>query len=99
MIALLGEEGVSLRDGSRVHVRPIQPSDKARLAAGFEHLSERSRYRRFLYPIKRLTQSDLAYLTEVDHRDHEALIALDPDTGDAIAVAKVHPSAGEGRRR
>lgn len=30
-------------------------------------------------PIKRLTEGDVRYLTEVDHLDHEALIALTSD--------------------
>jgi hypothetical protein len=34
-----------------------------------------------------LTRSDLAYLTEVDHRDHEALIAVTP-TGELVRVAR-----------
>jgi hypothetical protein len=74
-------ERVELRDGSEVRIRPIEPGDKRRLAEGFDHLSEESRYRRFLHPIKHLSLRDLAYFTEVDHRDHEALIALDPDGG------------------
>lgn len=31
---------------------------------------------------------DAAVLTEVDHHDHEALIALDPASGDAIGIAR-----------
>jgi protein lysine acetyltransferase len=30
----------------------------------------------------------LAYLTEVDHQDHEALIAFDSRSGDAVAMAR-----------
>lgn len=51
-------------------MRPIRPDDKSALSRAFEHLSEESRYRRFLAPIKRLTGSDLAYLTELDHHGH-----------------------------
>jgi hypothetical protein len=63
-----------------VAVRPIEPGDKAGLAAAFERLSDESRYRRFLSPHGRLSQAELRYLTEVDHHDHEALVALDPAT-------------------
>jgi hypothetical protein len=69
---------VRLRDGSRVLIRPIEPDDRAALAEGFERLSAESRYRRFFAPMPRLRERDLDYLTRVDHRDHEALVAVEP---------------------
>jgi len=78
---------VTLRDGSRVTVRPIRPGDAEGLRAGFERLSEESRYRRFLSPVQELSGTLLRYLTEVDHHDHEALIALGPD-GALVGVAR-----------
>src|SRR5215218_817359 len=80
-------ETVSLHDGSVVEVRQVRPDDKAALAAGFERLSPESRYRRFFSPLKRLNESDLRYLTEVDHSDHEALIAMSI-AGDPVGVAR-----------
>lgn len=77
-----------LRDGSRVVVRPIEPGDKRAIAEGFEGLSERSRYRRFLSPISRLSESQLRYLTEVDHDRHEAVIAFAEDTGEPVGVGR-----------
>jgi RimJ/RimL family protein N-acetyltransferase len=71
-----------------VTVRPIRPADRAALAHGFSRLSEQSRYQRFLSAITELSEADLRYLTEVDHHDHEALIAFEPQTGDAVAVAR-----------
>jgi hypothetical protein len=38
-------------------------------------------YRRFLSLRGRLSEAELRYITEVDHRDHEALLAFDPDDG------------------
>ena len=75
-----------LRDGSRVLVRPIRPEDRTRLEQGMEWLSPRSRYLRFHSMVQRLTSSQLTYLTEVDHHDHEALVALDPDRPDLPGV-------------
>ena len=68
-----------LRDGSRVAIRAIAPADKQRLVDGFEKLSERSRYRRFLAPVPRLSEAMLRYLTDVDHDGHEALVAIAVD--------------------
>jgi GNAT superfamily N-acetyltransferase len=78
---------VTLRDGSTVTVRPIRPQDAAPLRAGFERLSEDSRYRRFLSPMQQLSGPMLRYLTEVDHHDHEALVAVGAD-GTLLGVAR-----------
>lgn len=79
-------ESVTLRDGSVLQVRQVRPDDKAAIVAGFERLSPESRYRRFFSPLNRLRESDLRYLTEVDHRDHEALIAM--SGGEPVGVAR-----------
>jgi GNAT superfamily N-acetyltransferase len=61
--------------------------DRQAFLRNFEHLSERTRYRRFLAPIKRLTSDEITYFTEVDHRDHEALIAMTED-GEIVGIAR-----------
>jgi GNAT superfamily N-acetyltransferase len=80
-------ERVELRDGSRVAIRPVSPGDKSAFAEGFEHLSASSRYMRFLTPVQRLRPADLAYFTEVDHHDHEALVAYSLE-GEPLAAAR-----------
>jgi RimJ/RimL family protein N-acetyltransferase len=69
-------------------VRPVTPDDRRLLHEGFERLSPESRYRRFFTPVSRLTERQLDYLTDVDHRDHEALVAVVPASGDAVGVAR-----------
>ncbi len=66
-----------LRDGTAVLLRPIWPNDKDGLVDGLARMSMRSRLMRFLAPVRRLTESDLCYLTEIDFRDHMAWVALD----------------------
>ena len=70
------EWDLTLRDGTAAYMRTIEPEDREALVAGFDELSDESRYRRFLSPVPRLTGSTLRYLTEVDHRDHEAIVAF-----------------------
>ena len=77
-----------LRDGARITIRAIEPEDRDDLAAGFQRLSDESRYRRFFGPMKELSERDLDRLTRVDHRDHEALVAVDEATGDGVGVAR-----------
>jgi GNAT superfamily N-acetyltransferase len=79
---------VALADGTEVVIRQVRPDDKRLLADGLERLSPESRYRRFFRPLTELSERDLAYLTEIDHHDHEALAAIDPRTGDLIGVAR-----------
>jgi RimJ/RimL family protein N-acetyltransferase len=86
--ATAGGEPAETHTGLKLRIRPLEADDKELLVDGFEQLSERSRYRRFFRPLDRLSTRDLAYLTEIDHRDHEALAALDPDTGRLIGVAR-----------
>ena len=77
-----------LRDGSHVLVRQVRPDDKPLFVAGFERLSEESRYLRFMDYKKVLSVRDLEFFTELDHADHEAIGAIDPFTGDGLAVAR-----------
>jgi RimJ/RimL family protein N-acetyltransferase len=79
---------VALPDGSEISIRPIRRTDRGQLGEGFERLSPESRYRRFLVPMPRLSPRLVRYLTEVDHHDHEALVALGADTGEPIGVAR-----------
>jgi len=81
-------ELVVLRDGSEVFMRPIEPDDKDALARGFQALSPESRYRRFLTPMQRLSAKLLAYLTEVDHHSHEALVAETVAEHELVGVAR-----------
>jgi GNAT superfamily N-acetyltransferase len=71
-----------------VAIRPIEPGDKAGLAAAVEVSSDDAIRRRFLGPHGPLSPAELRYLTEVDHEDHEALIAVDPASGTGVGVAR-----------
>jgi GNAT superfamily N-acetyltransferase len=70
-----------LDNGTPVRFRLIRPSDKRLLAAGFEELSERSRYERFFVQLKSLSPAQLEYLTEVDHVNHSAWVAIALERG------------------
>ena len=72
-------ETVRLRDGEEVSLRPIEPGDRERLRRAFDRLGPESRYRRFFSPVDHLTESQLDFLTDVDHHAHEALVALGGD--------------------
>ncbi len=75
---------LSLADGSIFTVRPVTGDDKRLILTGFDQLSERSRYFRFLSPMPSLSRGQLAYLSELDHRHHVAIGILDGDKPVAI---------------
>jgi GNAT superfamily N-acetyltransferase len=78
---------VVLRDGSRVQIRQWSPSDRELLVAGFYRLSATSSYRRFLCASPVLTGEMVHVLTDIDHRDHEAMIALDKHGREGLGIA------------
>ncbi len=84
----------ALKNGRRILVRPIEPGDKAALAAGLDELSDLSVQRRFLSPKPRLSASELRYLTEVDGQNHVALVAETPG-GHLVGVGRWVRLAGD----
>jgi RimJ/RimL family protein N-acetyltransferase len=86
---------VRLRDGAKVLVRPVRPDDRPLFVAGFERMSEESRYRRFFSHKKKLSERELDFFTNLDHRRHEAIGAIDESTGEGIGVARMHVSEGD----
>jgi RimJ/RimL family protein N-acetyltransferase len=69
-------------------VRQIRAEDRALLAREFEHLSDESRRRRFCGAKSSLSPGELRYFTEVDHNDHEALVALTRDERQMVGMAQ-----------
>jgi GNAT superfamily N-acetyltransferase len=91
-------EEVVLTDGTRVLLRLLRPTDKELVRGGFAALSLRSRYRRFLTSKVRLSDRELAYLTELDHEQHFALgaIAIDEAGGQSgVGIARFVRSAAQ----
>lgn len=61
----------------RLETRVLDPSDIEEMAAMYVGLSSRSRYLRFMSPIRTVSARTLAYLANVDHERHEAVGAFD----------------------
>ena len=67
---------VRLRSGDVVRLRQVRPSDAPGLARAYSNLGEQSRHRRFFTSIPELPETTLKAAAEVDHENHEALVAL-----------------------
>ena len=74
----------TLHDGTRIHLRPIEAGDKARLTAALGRLSQETIRRRFLAAKPSFSTSELRYLTEVDGRNHLALAAFLADDPEVL---------------
>jgi RimJ/RimL family protein N-acetyltransferase len=70
-----------------VCVRPVQPDDADELQEAFALLSEQSRYQRFHTGTPELTDRVARFFADIDHSDHEALIAID-GSSDIVGVAR-----------
>jgi RimJ/RimL family protein N-acetyltransferase len=66
---------VTLRSGDVVRIRPVQPDDAPALVRAYANLGEQSRYQRFFTVMPELPEPTLKAAVEVDHADHEALVA------------------------
>jgi len=71
-----------------LRVRRIRADVSPLLADIFARLGPASRLARFLYPKRTLTEAELRYLTDIDHRDHEALIAVTRLRAEPVGVAR-----------
>jgi RimJ/RimL family protein N-acetyltransferase len=86
-----------LKDGTRLHLRPIRHDEGPALLTLYDRLSNLSLYHRFfVVPAKDATKAE--YLAHVDYRDQFALVAV--KDGELVAVARFHrvaerPAHGE----
>jgi RimJ/RimL family protein N-acetyltransferase len=88
----------TLRDGTVVTLRPIVPDDAEEIRRGWQALSPRSRYLRFMSLAQEPSENVLHYLTHVDQKDHVAIGATIPSpdlkTERGIGVARFVRLAG-----
>jgi RimJ/RimL family protein N-acetyltransferase len=92
------QEDVTLLDGTRVPIRPIQPGDAAALQRFHDRLSDRSVYLRFMGVVPHLSEAMARYFTCLDGAQRVALVALDPgQTDEIIAVVRFDREPGTDR--
>jgi acyl-CoA hydrolase/GNAT superfamily N-acetyltransferase len=70
---------VLLEDGTQVSIRPIHPTDEARMKELFYALSQQSVYYRFMTHLKRFPQKQLQNFVFIDHRNEVAFVATVPE--------------------
>ncbi len=80
---------IELRDGTRVHLRPITPEDEPLLHEAVAAMSERTVYFRFFSPIKRMSDALAHRLAVVDYNDRFAIVATTHKPGSRERIVGV----------
>src|SRR5436190_3119726 len=75
--------------------RPLESTDRERLAAAFARLSPQSRYQRFLTPKPKLLAGELDELTQLDHVTRDAVVAVERGTDRLVGVARYGSHPGD----
>src|SRR5712691_8006156 len=81
---------VTPTNATLIGFRPIATDDASRLVDAFDRLSPESRYKRFLRPLRTLSDRDVHTFTHVDFVDHVAWVA-------ELLAEPRRPFAGVGR--
>ena len=79
---------VTLRTGDVVRIRQVRPDDAPALVRAYANLGEQSRYRRFFTVMPELSEATLKAAVEVDHTDHEALVAVPLLSGEIVGECR-----------
>jgi RimJ/RimL family protein N-acetyltransferase len=66
----------SLRDGRRIEIRALRPSDRPALEAAVDRSSPLSIYRRFFAIKTVITEAEAHFFVDVDFKKHVALVAV-----------------------
>jgi len=82
-----------LPDGTAVRLRPIRPQDEALLHAFFAKVTEEDLRLRFFAPVKELSHTFIARLTQLDYSRAIAFVALEPQTGEMLGAVRLHADA------
>lgn len=85
----------TLRDGTRLHIRAADPSDRDSLREALSRMSDRSIRQRFFTPRPRFSPEQIEFFTHPDFERQVALVAVDVDdagriVGGARYVADEH---------
>jgi GNAT superfamily N-acetyltransferase len=90
-----------MSDGTPVTIRPIRPADSGMEQEFMRHLSEDSRYFRFMGSVKELPAKKLRFFTDIDYDRHMAFVATirrkdkELEIGVARYVATENPGSCE----
>ena len=84
-----------LRNGTPVTIRPIRPEDSGMEQEFVRHLSDDSRYFRFMGSLRELPSKKLRFFTEIDYERHMAFVATVVQEGKELEIGAARYVATE----
>jgi acetyltransferase len=87
------ERHITLKDGRALFIRPIRPDDEALYGPFLAAVTAEDARMRFLSPIGQLSHSLIEYFTHLDYARAMAFVALDENSGELLAVVRLHNNA------
>jgi GNAT superfamily N-acetyltransferase len=75
-----------LRDGRRIEIRALKPTDEADLIAAVHRTSAQSVYRRFFGVRRYFSPKEIEFFVNVDFANHVALVAVAEESGQPTIV-------------
>jgi acetyltransferase len=87
------ERHVTLRDGTRVLVRPVRPEDEPLYGPFFAAVTPQDLRLRFFAPVKEFGHAFVARFTQIDYARAMAFIAIEDSSGEMLGVVRLHADA------
>ena len=76
----------TLRDGSRIEIRALQPTDRDELQSAVGRMSDESIHRRFFAPKRHFSEREIDFYLNVDFVNHVALVAVSDADGRPLII-------------
>jgi acetyltransferase len=83
------EKEVTTARGQRLLLKPIRPTDEAAYRAFIAAITPEDWRLRFFGPAKSVSQSFIARFTQIDYARAMAFVAVKPDSGEILGVARL----------
>ncbi|MCK7491256.1 MAG: hypothetical protein MZW92_05710 [Comamonadaceae bacterium] len=83
-----------LFDGTEVMIRPIRAEDAPLEQEFVRHLSDDSRYNRFMSELRELSPTKLKYFTQIDYDRHMAFVATVAHDGGELEIGVARYASG-----
>ena len=88
-----GSDPLTMRDGTRMLVRPVRPEDEPLYGPFFAAVTPQDLRLRFFAPVKEFGHRFIARLTQIDYARAMAFVAIEEATGNMLGVVRLHADA------
>jgi acetyltransferase len=87
------ERHATLRDGTKIFIRPVRPEDEPLYGPFFAAVTPQDLRLRFFAPVKEFGHAFVARFTQIDYARAMAFIALEQQSGNMLGVVRLHADA------